>query len=184
MLTGPVFDILSKFDGSKVIYAAANRMGARAARECITFKQTPYALAPFAPETAAIRAGRVMLQEMARHFSARENFASETTLSGRGYLHLIEQWQKAGYRVKLIFLQLASPEEAIARVAQRVEQGGHHIPEDVIRRRFAAGLTNFQHLYAPKVEPGCFTTMPAPNRYCWTGAISHEQTTDRTSARP
>lgn len=109
-------------------------------------------LAPFAPETAAILAGRLMLQEMARHFSARESFAFETTLSGRGYLHFIEQWQRADYRVKLIFLQLASPEEAIARVAQRVRQGGHNIPEAVIRRRFTAGRKNFEQLYAPKVD--------------------------------
>ena len=71
-----------------------------------------------------------MLQEMGRHFLARENFAFETTLSGRGYLRLIEQWQRAGYRVKLIFLQLASPEEAIARVMLRVRQGGHNVPEE------------------------------------------------------
>lgn len=109
-------------------------------------------LAPFAPETVAIRAGRLMLQEMARHFSAHESFAFETTLSGRGYLRLIEQWQRADYRVKLLFLQLASPEEAIARVAQRVKQGGHDIPEAVIRLRFAAGRKNFEHLYAPKVD--------------------------------
>ncbi len=44
VLTGPVFDVLPKFAGPKVIYAAANRMGARAAREGIAFKQTPYAL--------------------------------------------------------------------------------------------------------------------------------------------
>ncbi len=44
VLTGPVFDVLPKFSGPKVIYAAANRMGARAARESIVFKQTPYAL--------------------------------------------------------------------------------------------------------------------------------------------
>jgi hypothetical protein len=44
VLTGPVFEVLPKFVGPKVIYAAANRMGGRAARESITFKQTPYAL--------------------------------------------------------------------------------------------------------------------------------------------
>jgi site-specific DNA-methyltransferase (adenine-specific)/adenine-specific DNA-methyltransferase len=44
VLTGPVFDVLPKFAGPKVIYAAANRIGGRAAREGITFKQTPYAL--------------------------------------------------------------------------------------------------------------------------------------------
>ena len=109
-------------------------------------------LAPFAPEKAAVQAGRLMLQELSRHFAARENFAFETTLAGRGYVHHIRDWQAAGYRVKLIFLQLDSPEEAIARVAQRVRQGGHAIPEATIRRRFAAGLENFQRLYAPLVD--------------------------------
>jgi predicted ABC-type ATPase len=109
-------------------------------------------LAPFAPEMAAVRAGRLMLQELARHFAARESFAFETTLAGRGYLHHICAWQAAGYRVKLIFLQLDSAEEAIARVAQRVRQGGHDIPEAIIRRRFAAGRQNFERLYAPLVD--------------------------------
>ena len=109
-------------------------------------------LAPFAPETAAVQAGRLMLQELSRHFAARENFAFETTLAGRGYVHHIRAWQAAGYRVKLIFLQLDSPEEAIARVAQRVRQGGHAIPEATIRRRFAAGRENFERLYAPLVD--------------------------------
>ena len=109
-------------------------------------------LAPFAPESAAIQAGRLMLQELRRHFAARESFAFETTLSGRGYLRLIDQWQAAGYRVKLIFLQLDSAEEAIARVAQRVKQGGHDIPEPVIRRRYVAGRQYLNKLYAPKVD--------------------------------
>lgn len=93
-----------------------------------------------------------MLQELARHFAARASFAFETTLSGRVYLRYISAWQAAGYRVKLIFLRLESPEEAVARVAQRVRQGGHHIPEPVIRRRYHAGLENFHHHYAPRVD--------------------------------
>jgi predicted ABC-type ATPase len=109
-------------------------------------------LAPFAPETAALQAGRLMLQELDKHFNASTSFAFETTLSGRAYLRLIDQWQAAGYRVKLLFLKLESAEEAIARVAQRVRQGGHNIPEEVIRRRFISGLKNFETLYAPKVD--------------------------------
>ncbi len=54
--------------------------------------------------------------------------------------------------MKLIFLQLDSPETAIARVAQRVRQGGHDVPQGTIRRRFAAGLNNFKQLYAPLVD--------------------------------
>ena len=52
----------------------------------------------------------------------------------------------------LLFLSLPTPEEAIRRVALRVSQGGHHIPEDVIRRRFRAGLANLQERYGPIVD--------------------------------
>lgn len=109
-------------------------------------------LSPFSPESAAIQAGRLMLQEIDRHFAASNSFAFETTLSGRSYAHHIRRWQSSGYRVKLIFLQLNNAEEAIARVAQRVRQGGHNIPEATIRRRFAAGRSNFEQLYAPLVD--------------------------------
>lgn len=109
-------------------------------------------LAPFAPETAAVQAGRLMLNELRRHFATRESFAFETTLSGRAYLRHIKDWRAAGYRVELIFLRLNNAEEAIARVAQRVKQGGHDIPEPVIRRRFTAGLENFARYYAPTVD--------------------------------
>ena len=73
-------------------------------------------------------------------------------MAGRGYINRIRAWQSAGYRIKLIFLKLDSADEAIARVAQRVQQGGHHIPEDTIRRRFAAGRENFDRVYAPLVD--------------------------------
>lgn len=109
-------------------------------------------LAPFAPATAAIQAGRLMLAELDRHFAAGRSFAFETTLSGRNYVHRIKQWQQRDYRVKLIFLRLASADEAVARVAQRVRQGGHDVPAEVIRRRFAAGLHHFVSYYAPLVD--------------------------------
>ena len=109
-------------------------------------------IAPFDPEAAAIRAARLMLQEIRRHVEARDTFAFETTLAGRGYARMIPQWRKAGYHVKIIFLSLKSPEHAIARVALRVKQGGHDIPENVIRRRCRAGLANFRNVYAPLVD--------------------------------
>ena len=109
-------------------------------------------ISPFDPESAAIRAGRLMLEEIRRHAEAGDTFAFETTLAGRGYARMINQWRMAGYHVKLIFLSLKSPEHAIARVALRVRQGGHDVPEPVIRRRFAAGLSNFRTLYSPLVD--------------------------------
>lgn len=65
---------------------------------------------------------------------------------------MIKDWRRAGYKVKIIFLQLASAEEAVARVLQRVRQGGHNIPEEVIRRRFLTGKENFEKLYAPQAD--------------------------------
>lgn len=81
-----------------------------------------------------------------------ESFAFETTLSGRVYARLIPRWRKAGYRVRLIFLSLPTPEIAIARVAARVAQGGHHVASDVVRRRFHSGLRNFQETYLNLVD--------------------------------
>jgi len=107
---------------------------------------------PFFPEREAMRGGRLMLEQIKAHVWHGESFAFETTLAGRVYSHLIPEWREAGYRVKLIFLKLPSVEMAVERVAARVAQGGHNIPEEVIRRRFGHGWSNFEHLYRPLVD--------------------------------
>lgn len=109
-------------------------------------------LSPFEPGIAGFRAGRLMLEEITRHAANRESFAFETTLAGMSYARLIRAWKISGYRVKIIYLRLDSPEQAIARVAERVRQGGHNVPEHVIRRRFDSGLENFNKIYAPLVD--------------------------------
>ncbi|HEV2720678.1 MAG TPA: zeta toxin family protein [Thermoanaerobaculia bacterium] len=109
-------------------------------------------LSPTDPNAAAIRAGRIMLEEIDRHVAMGRSFAFETTLSGLTYLRRIDLWRTAGYRVSLFFLSLNAAEEAITRVAMRVQQGGHSIPPDVVRRRFEAGLRNFLELYRHKVD--------------------------------
>ena len=109
-------------------------------------------LNPFQPEKAAIRAGRMMLEMIGACVQRGENFAFETTLSGRGYARMIPQWQELGYWVQLIFLRLASPDAAIALVKQRVEMDGHNIPEEDIRRRFYAGWRNFEDTYGELVN--------------------------------
>lgn len=109
-------------------------------------------LSPFAPELAAFKAGKLMLKTIDELIFNSESFAFETTLSGSGYARAIPQWRKLGYHVKLIFLQLPDVETAIARVAERVRQGGHDIPEATIRRRFNAGLQNFHQRYKSLVD--------------------------------
>lgn len=109
-------------------------------------------LAPFAPETAAIKAARLMLSEIASCVRRGESFAFETTLSGLDYLRQIEQWRAQGYFVSLFFVSLPDVQTAIERVALRVRQSGHYIPEAVIRRRFASGLKNFHLHYKHAVD--------------------------------
>ena len=74
-------------------------------------------LSPFAPELAAFRAGRLMLAEISEHVRRKESFAFETTLSGRGYVKRIPVWREGGYRVKLFFLRLDSPDLAVSQSA-------------------------------------------------------------------
>jgi predicted ABC-type ATPase len=107
---------------------------------------------PFDPERVAIKAGRLMLEEIFDHVRRGESFAFETTLSGRSYAQHIPTWRKKGFTVKLFFLRLTSPELAIARVQQRVKAGGHNVPEETIRRRFASGLRNFEGMYKQIVD--------------------------------
>lgn len=122
---------------------------------CLTFINADLiaqGLSPFRPEEAAVRAARLMLKTMVECVKRGESFAIETTLSGRTYARMIPQWKQAGYQVALFFLQLPSEDLAVARVADRVAQGGHHIPEPVIRRRFHSGIANFHALYKPLVD--------------------------------
>src|SRR3989304_7105383 len=101
-------------------------------------------LSPFAPDVAAFKAGRIMLETIAEYVKHGESFSFETTLSGLTYAQMIPVWRSSGYTVKLIFLSLPNVEIALERVATRVKQGGHNVPEDVIRRRFAHGIQNFE----------------------------------------
>ena len=109
-------------------------------------------LSPQHPEQVAMRAARFMLQRIRGQVTEGENFAFETTLANRSYAHSIREWQAAGYHVALWFLALPSAEAAIARVAQRVLQGGHNIPVEVVRRRFVAGRANFDNIYRGLVD--------------------------------
>ncbi len=109
-------------------------------------------LSPFDPDLVAVRAGKIMLQEVQACFKRGESFAVETTLSGKGYLKHIKRWREAGYNVTLIFLALDKVETAIDRVAKRVKQGGHNIPTPVIQRRFKAGLELFHSHYKQAVD--------------------------------
>jgi len=127
-------------------------------------------LSPFRPDRVAFTAGRLMQGRIRELAAAGTNFALETTLSTRGYLRLIPQWQEAGYLVKLCFLKLPDAEFAIQRVAQRVALGGHAIPEKTIRRRFTRGWENLKHDYLGTVNQwAIYDASQTPPRLLETG---------------
>ena len=106
-------------------------------------------LSPFNPESIAIEAGRLMLSRIDELMKAKVDFAFETTLAARSYVSLVKIAQWSGYKVTLLFIWLDSPETAVQRVADRVAEGGHNIPKDVIERRYYRGIFNFINLYKP-----------------------------------
>lgn len=104
-------------------------------------------IAPLSPDSASILAGRLMIEEIDRLVDQRKSFAFETTLSGKGYAKKLALWSALGYEITIVFLKLPTVCHAIKRVRARVSQGGHDIPEPVIRRRFDAGWKNFENVY-------------------------------------
>lgn len=104
-------------------------------------------LSPLRPELAARQGGRLVLTELERLVKAREDFAFESTLSGRTYLRLMTRWRARGYRIELVFLSLPSVELALQRIAARVRQGGHDVPRADVIRRFERSWVNFHSVY-------------------------------------
>lgn len=106
-------------------------------------------LSPLAPERAQFEAGRLMLQRVRRFIGESRNFGMETTLSGRTYRNIFAEARHAGYSIHLDFLVLFEVDRSIKRVADRVEAGGHNVPEADLRRCFRVGLQNLFSLYRP-----------------------------------
>ena len=104
-------------------------------------------MSPLKPEIAAIAAARMVLGELDRLVADRADFAFETTLSGLTYLRRLKSWKRAGYRIDIVYLKLSSSRLALRRVAARVRQGGHNVPQADVVRRFVRGWDNFQRVY-------------------------------------
>ncbi|MBI1976061.1 MAG: zeta toxin family protein [Candidatus Omnitrophica bacterium] len=128
-------------------------------------------LAPFSPETAALRAGRLLLDQIQVLAKKKSDFGFETTLAGITYLSLFRKLKAQGYKIHLFFLWVPTVEFALARIADRVHRGGHNVPEKDVRRRFKRGLENFFKSYRSLVDIwGIFDNSEEKPRL-----IAHEQ---------
>lgn len=109
-------------------------------------------LSGFSPDAVALKAGRILLEQIDTYAAKRVDFAFETTLSGVTYLSRLKSFKKEGYRTHLFFLWVPSVKFSLARVANRVRMGGHDIAEGVVRRRFRKGIQNFLKHYRAGVD--------------------------------
>jgi predicted ABC-type ATPase len=106
-----------------------------------------FEISPDDPAKANVAAGRKFIETINDHILAGDSLVVETTLSGRSYRRLIETARKADYRVSITFVFVDQADTCVARVKQRVRKGGHHVPEQDVRRRFSRSIRNFWGLY-------------------------------------
>lgn len=134
MAVAPLVVVLAGPNGAGKSTSAAHLLrGALAVDEFVNADTIAQGLSAYRPESAAVTAGCVMLDRLRLIARERRDFAFETTLAGRGHARWLQDLRAAGYRAHLIFLALSAAELAVARVAERVRQGGHDVPEVVVR---------------------------------------------------
>lgn len=147
-LMSPALYIIAGPDGAgKTTFAREFLPNYAACRNFINADLIAQGVAPFSPESMAFRAGRLMLEEIDLYAKRKEDFGFETTLSGRSYLRLIRRLKKQGYGVHFFFLTVPTIDLALTRIRRRVLDGGHNIPERVVRRRFHRSIQNFLAYY-------------------------------------
>ena len=121
-------------------------------REFVNADEIARGISPLDPEGNAVAAGLLMIERLNELIDAGHSFAFETTCAGRGHIIRLRRCRAANYRITLVFLWLPSADIALARVARRASEGGHRIPDDVVVRRYSAGLHNMRHLYLPLAD--------------------------------
>jgi predicted ABC-type ATPase len=120
--------------------------------EFINADEIARGLAPKHPESMALTASKLMIKRLKELLDADQSFAFETTASGTNYVKHLKSAKAKGYEISLTFLWLSKPEEAVKRVAQRVKQGGHHVPENSVVRRYYSGIKNLVLYYLPLAD--------------------------------
>ena len=111
-----------------------------------------HGLSPFSPGAAAIKAGKLVLEQISQFSDRGIDFSFETTLSGKLYLNLFNSLKEKGYKMHIFFLWIPDADLAISRIKNRVSQGGHDVPEPDVVRRFKRSTSNFFKMYGPYAD--------------------------------
>lgn len=109
-------------------------------------------LSPFNPETENIFAAKIMIEQIEKYAAQKITFAFESTISGKTYIDRIKRMKSEGYKITLFYIMLEDVEISLRRIEERVQKGGHNIPEEAARRRFPRSASNFLNLYSPLAD--------------------------------
>ena len=109
-------------------------------------------LSPFSPRLAAIKAGKLVLEQINKFSDKGIDFSFETTLSGKLYLNLFNALKEKEYKIHIFFLWIPDTNLAISRIKWRVSQGGHDVPEPDVIRRYKRSISNFFKIYGPHAD--------------------------------
>ena len=156
--SSPVLWLVAGANGvGKTTYARDHIQRYSGTKSFVNLDEIARGLSPFEPEAERIRAARISLNYLNSVLDfprlenslvdSRKSISLETTLAGLTHLRTIARAKANGWQVHLLYFAVQSPEVSLARIARRVSEGGHDIPEADARRRFKRSLQNFT-LYA------------------------------------
>jgi len=109
-------------------------------------------LAPDTPDLVPVAAGQELMRRLTDALADEDLVVLESTLAGRTLRHTIRNARDAGFTITIVYLFLDSADTCVERVRERVQKGGHSVPESDIRRRFLRSIRNFWRLYRPLAD--------------------------------
>ncbi|MDZ4840801.1 MAG: hypothetical protein SH859_01475 [Hyphomicrobium aestuarii] len=140
----PVLWLVAGPDGvGKTTYAFRHIRSVSGSVHFVNVDEIARGLSPLQPDIARRAAARVALTRIDQLMADRETLSIETTLAGLGHLRTIEQARASGYATRLLYFMTANVDACLGRVARRVAEGGHDVPEADVRRRYARSIGNF-----------------------------------------
>lgn len=142
---GPVLWFVAGPDGvGKTTYAFRHISLVSGSVHFVNVDEIARGISPLAPEIARRAAARVALERVAELIQQNATLSIETTLAGLGHLRTVERARLAGYATRLLYFMPATVDICLGRIARRVAEGGHDVPEADVWRRFFRSMANFQ----------------------------------------
>lgn len=139
---------------------------------------------PDAPEIHSYDAAIIASHMRTRLLQEGQTFCFETVFSHPSKIDFVAQAKIMGYEIILVFIHLQNTSLNKARVAQRVSEGGHNVPDEKIVTRLPRLLKNIQ-----KTLPLCDYVYILDNTYTndpfkQIATIHHGKVKNKTTVLP